>query len=107
MDEPLQIRANHGNRSRRYTWNPAGLAQCRWFDLAEPLDDLARQPGDSLIREAARDRLAFVLPGSYDIRLLAFQVPVVLDDGFGRRDVVSGCIRVEVKRDFPALEHGL
>jgi len=83
MAEPLQIRTDHGNRCRRHPWNPAGLAQGGWLDLAEPLNHLSRQPGDSLIREAARDRLRLVLPGSYDIGLLAFQVSVILDDGFG------------------------
>jgi hypothetical protein len=84
MGEPLQIRAHYGNRSWCHTWNPAGLAKRRGLDLAEALYHLARQPGDSLIREAARDTPGFILLRSYNVGLLPFQIPMVFDDRLGR-----------------------
>jgi len=84
MAEPLQIRGDHGNRSRCRTRNSTGLAEGLRLDLAESLHHLTRQPGDSLIREAARDRPRFVPPRSFNVQVLAFQVPMVFDDGFSR-----------------------
>jgi len=105
MAEPLQVRADQGHRRRCHARNPAGLTERCRLDLAEPLHHLTRQPGDSLIREAARDRPRFILPGSFHVGVLAFQVPMVLDDGFSRRDVVKVAFSVEIENNLATFEH--
>jgi hypothetical protein len=105
MVEPLQVSADNSHRRRGHAWNPASLTKCCWLDLAEPLNHLTRQPGDSLIREAARDRPGFVALGSFHVRVLAFEIPVVFDDGFGRGDVVKGAGFIDIEGNLASVQH--
>jgi hypothetical protein len=105
MAEPLQVRADHGHRGRSHTRNSAGLAERRRLDLAKSLHHFARQPGDSLIREPARDRPRFIPERIFDVGLLPLQVSMVFDDSFGRGEVVGGRFCVDIEEDVAGILH--
>ena len=84
----IEIRGDDRNGRRRHAGNPRRLSKRAWAVLIDSRSTISRErPGTPSKRKLAWDLPLFLAPLALDRRLLAFQIPFVLERGLDAREI--------------------